>query len=25
LQKLGRPLRRNIFGPHYHHLRETRP
>ena len=21
-QKLGRPLRRNIFGPHYQHLRE---
>jgi hypothetical protein len=25
LQKLGRPLRRNLFGPYYHHLRETRP
>jgi len=23
LQKLGRPLRRQVFGPHYRHLRET--
>lgn len=25
LQKLGRPLRRNIFGPYFHHLREPAP
>lgn len=24
-QKLGRPLRRNVFGPHYRHLRDPPP